>query len=98
MKKQKKWKRRVSSKLRGSYGETDFEKRTITINKTRHKSANARKDFPKQDRSLINTIVHEETHRIHPRMTEKVVRKKARASVARMSKKQKSKWYSKYEK
>ena len=89
-----KWKY-VSTKLKGYYGETDYKKKTISIDRK-----DAKKDFkddgiPKKDSTLINTIAHEEMHRKHPKMHEDTVRKKTRAQVAKMSKRQRSRLYSK---
>lgn len=88
------WKR-VVGKVRGGFGETDFDKKTIRIDKSKHKNK-ALYDVPKKDSSLINTIVHEEMHRQNPKMTEKQVRKRTRLKVKKMSKKLKVKMYSKY--
>ena len=82
--------------MRGAFGMIDEKNKTITINKKRHKNKQALKKIPKKDRPLGNTIMHEETHAEHPRMREKTVRKVARKKFARMSKKQKSKMYSRY--
>lgn len=92
-------KRKTDNKLRGAFGETTFHEgggATIRINKRRHKNKRALKAFPKADRPMINTMVHEELHAKHPKMHEKTVRKVARRKVARMTRKQKSKVYSRY--
>jgi hypothetical protein len=83
----KKWKRVVDNKMRGAYGETNFETQTIRINKTKHTKDNA---------LLIDTIVHEEIHRLHPKMHEKTVRKLAAKKVETMSQKTKNRYYSRY--
>ena len=90
--------RKVNNKLKGAFGQTTYHEHgaTIEINKKRHKNKRALKEFPKKDRSMLNTIVHEELHANHPRMTEKVVRKKARKSVSRMGRSRKNKLYNKY--
>lgn len=90
------WKRKVNNNLRGAFGETDYGKRTITINKKRHKNKAALKKFPKIDQTLLNTIVHEETHAAHPRMLERTVRKVARRKTMTMSIKEKNKLYGRY--
>lgn len=92
----KPFKRRVNNKLRGMFGETDYEKRTIEINKKQHKRARSLAGLPKKDRSLLNTIVHEETHAAHPRMHERAVRKTTRKRVTRMPRKEKNKMYARY--
>jgi len=91
-----KWKRKVDNKLRGAFGETDFDKKVIRINKKRHISSKAWSSTPKRDRTLKNTILHEEIHAKHPRMLEKTVRKLARREAASISKKKMNKLYSRY--
>lgn len=88
------WKFKTDNKLRGAYGETDFDKKTIRVNKTKHKAAS--KDYAKQDSTLLNTIVHEHLHAQHPKMHEDSVRKLARAMASKMPLKQKSKMYKKF--
>ena len=93
-------KRKVNNKLRGAFGQTTYNEgggAVIEINKKRHRDPRALKGFPKQDRSLINTIVHEELHANHPKMHEKTVRKMARKRVTGLSRKSKNKLYSKYD-
>ena len=96
----KKIKRKVSNKLKGVFGQTEFDRRnrtvTITINKRRHKNKRALKEFAKKDRSMINTIVHEELHASRPRLHERTTRKLARKKVAGMSRRRKNKLYSMY--
>ena len=89
----KKWTRVVNNKMKGLDGETDYNKKQIIINKKKSKTD---KGFAKKDRTVINSIVHEEMHRIHPKMTEKRVRKNTRTKVAHMSSKVKKKMYSRY--
>lgn len=92
------YKFKSNNKLKGAYGETDFVKRTITINKKRHKGKRhpgVRKN-PDGSANLLDTIVHEMMHSKHPRMKEKTVRKKTPRVVKRLSKKQKKKLYSKF--
>lgn len=90
--------RKVNNKLKGVFGQTTYHERraTIEINKKRHKNKRALKEFPKKDRSMLNTIVHEELHAAHPKMHEKTVRKMARKRAARLSRKRKNKLYSRY--
>lgn len=93
------WKYRAK-KLKGSYGETDFDKKTITVDKARHKKAKKQtfkqRGFSKKDASLINTIVHEKMHQKHPKMHEKTVRRKSRKVVKKLSPKTKKKLYAKF--
>ena len=96
----KKFAFKVDNKLRGAFGETDFDKRTIRINKKKHKEAKKAGKSPyvglsKKELTLLNTIVHEDMHRKHPRMTEKEVRKKTRAVIERMSTARKQAMYKK---
>ena len=90
--------RKVNNKLKGAFGQTTYYEHgaTIEINKKRHKDKRALKKFPKKDRSMLNTIVHEELHAAHPKMHEKTVLKVARKRVAGLSRKRKKKLYSRY--
>lgn len=86
-----------NNKLKGCYGQTTTEKGKrpiIEINKKAHKSVKKDKSIPKRSRTLIDTIVHETMHARHPKMHEKTVRKNTPNTVARMSKKSKSRLYS----
>lgn len=96
--KRKKWKYKTDNKLRGAYGETDFDTKTIRINKKRHKKTKRKSSYgiAKKDNTLINTIVHEMMHKNHPRMHEKTVRKKTRLKVARMGQMAKRRMYKKF--
>ena len=81
-------KRTVNNKLKGAFGQTTYNEdgsATIEINKKRHKNTKALAAFPKADRSMINTIVHEEMHAAHRKMSERAVRKAARRKGARIS-------------
>lgn len=93
-KKTKKWKFLTDNKMKGAYGETDFDKKVVRINKKRHKKAPS-DGISKKDNTIINTIVHEDLHVKHPKMKEKVVRKKASKKVSKMGTKAKKKMYSK---
>ncbi len=87
------WKMKVDNKMRGAFGETDYEEKTVRINKKRHKNKQALKEFAKKDQSLLNTIAHELKHVKHPKMTEKNVRKETRKDVHTMSPKLKRNLY-----
>lgn len=93
-----KWKRRVNNKLRGAYGQTDFEKHVIEINKKAHKDKKRNRITPNKNgtESIIHTIVHEENHRKHPRKHEKTVRREEKKMVKKLSRKQRKKLYDKY--
>lgn len=84
------------NKLRGAYGETDFEKKTIRINKAKHKKA-AKRITPNRDGSenMLTTILHEGMHVKHPNASERSVEKLARAMKTRLSTKQKNRIYAK---
>ena len=92
------FKRHVDNKMKGAYGETDYAKKTIRINKKRHKSASSGRITKNRDgsESLINTIVHEELHASHPKMKEKTVRRTALKLVTRLKPRTKKKIYSLY--
>ena len=87
------WKR-VFGKVKGGLGETDFETKTIKVDKPKHKKRWV--GIPKQDNTILNTAVHENLHAAHPKMTEKRVRKVARQKVNKMSRKQKLKVYNQF--
>lgn len=80
------WEYRIDDKLKGAFGETDFSKKRILINRKLHK---------KRKESIIDTLVHETMHKNHPRMKEKTVRKRTPAVLSRMSERSKRKLYSK---
>ena len=86
-KRSKDFKRKVDNKARGVYGDTDLKKKIIRINKKAHK---------KTGEKIIDTIRHEENHRLHPKMHEKNIRKKTKADLTKMSKKEKQKHYSRF--
>lgn len=83
----KKYKRVVDNRMRG-FGDTDFNKKVIRVNKKRSKKHG----------ELLDTIVHEETHRKHPKMHEKNVRKTARRKIKKMSTRVKKKNFALYSK
>lgn len=93
------WKH-VVAKKKGSYGETDFKKKTITINKQYHKSKGNHGPAVKKNKdgsaNILDTITHEELHKTFPNKTEKQIRKLTPKKVKKMSKKIKNKLYSKY--
>lgn len=90
----------VVKKTKGYYGYTDFDKKEIAIDKKYHKSkGNHASDIKKNKdgtANILDTIVHEKMHSIHPKMHEKTVRKLTRKKVKKLSKKQKKKLYSKF--
>ena len=76
-----KYKRKVDNKMRWS-GDIDDKKGIIRINKSKG--------------DVLDTIVHEETHRKHPKMHEKTVREETRRLISKMTPKQKSLYYNLY--
>lgn len=95
----KKYKKVINNKLKGTYGITDFVKKTITINKKRHSGKNHGNGIKKNKNgtaSIIDTIVHEMTHAKHPKMSEKMVLKKTAQNLKKMTMQTKKKLYSKF--
>lgn len=79
------FKRFVDNRMKWQ-GDCDTDKKVIRINKKKSKKKS----------SVIDTIVHEEMHAKHPRMTEKSVYKKTPKVVKSLGKKRKAKLYSRY--
>lgn len=98
----KSWSRVVNNKLRGSYGQTDYANKTITINKKASKKDPLYKRPVNKGATkypdVLATMVHEEYHRTHPKATEKQTRKAERRLVASMTPKQKQRMYGRYQK
>lgn len=93
------WKYVVNNKLRGAYGQIDYAKKKIEINKKKHrKGSDAKRITPNKDGSekMLMTMQHELVHKSHPKKGEKGVEKLARAMVSKMSPKKKAKIYSKF--
>ena len=88
MKSKKAWERIKDNRMRW-HGDIDYEKKIIRVNK-------AKKKNPKKG-EIINTIVHEETHRLHPKMWEKTVDKETAEKLKALSQVQKNKLYSRYQ-
>lgn len=80
----KKYKRTTDNRMR-SYGETDLEKKTVRINKSKTKN--------KKAGDIINTIVHEKLHIQHPKKRERSVRKDTLRIIKKMGKKLKERHY-----
>jgi len=81
------WERIRDKRMRWS-GDIDYEKKIIRVNPSKKKN--------KKPGDILDTIIHEETHRLHPKMWEKTVRKETKHKIGSMSQKQKNKLYSKY--
>lgn len=73
------------------FGDTDFDKHLVRINKTMNKRKGSKGE-------LINSIAHEFNHIKHDNMSEKKIQKLTLKSVAHMSKKAKAKDYKSFEK
>ena len=82
-----KWKRIVDNKMRW-FGDIDDKKGIIRINKSKKKN--------KKKGDIINTIAHEEMHRVHPKMWEKTIDKKVIRALGNLSQKTKNKLYKLY--
>ncbi len=85
------------------FGQINYDKKEIAINKSQSKRAQKVKKghqekfgMSKKETSVINTIVHELRHKTHPKEHEKTVRKNAKLTVKRLGKKRKQKLYSKF--
>lgn len=95
----KRWKFKVDNKLRGAYGQTDFDTKTVLINKKKHKNkkmlAKERKyhRLPDGTESILDTIEHEKGHILKPKASETKVETAATKRVAKMSPRQKKKAY-----
>jgi predicted SprT family Zn-dependent metalloprotease len=96
--KSKKFTYKVDNRMK-SMGETDFDKHLIRINKTLHKNQKGSTIMGRKLKrgELLDSIVHEEMHRKHPKMHEKTVYKLTPKTTAKMSKKSKQKMYKKFD-
>jgi len=83
----KKWKRIKDNKMRW-HGDIDDEKRIIRVNKSPKKN--------KKKGEILDTIIHEEQHRIHPKAHEKTIRKITIQKIKLLGQKEKQKLYNKY--
>ena len=84
----KKWKRVATDKMR-AMGDIDYEKKLIRINKAKARAT-------EKQGEILNTIVHEEMHRLHPKMWEKTIKKETKTKIRSMSQKEKNKQYNRY--
>ena len=82
-------KRIVDNRMR-NHGDFDPERKVIRVNKSRKMN--------KRRGEVIDTIVHEEMHRAHPKMRERTVRKKTKKKVRKLSVGQKQRFYNKFKK
>jgi len=93
MKKNAGWKFVVDDHLR-AYGETDFDKKVIKINKKKAKKS--AKAGVKGE--LIDGITHEIHHMKNPKASEEATIRATRAKVKRMSEKEKQRLYKLFQK
>lgn len=98
-KKKKGWKFTTNNKLRGAYGETNFNKKTVQINKKKHKN---KKALQKERRyntlkdgteSILDTIGHELGHVANPNAGERKIAKRAKKGIKKLSTRAKKKMY-----
>ena len=85
----------LNKKVRGAYGETDFGKKTIKINRARHRKP-AQRITPNKDgtEKILATIQHEIEHVKDPKEnSERKIENRAQRAVAKMSKGQKQSLY-----
>lgn len=76
------------------YGETDFDRGVIRINKKK-----ARKSAKRGVRGeLLDTIVHEELHAKYPNKGERKIIEMTKKSIKNMSPTQKAKFYKRFSK
>jgi len=80
--------KRIKVKRGKHFGQIDLKKKIIKVNVSKKKN--------KRRGEIIDSMVHEETHRLHPRMGEKNVKKLTEKRLKRMSAKQKQKLRGKY--
>lgn len=99
--KNKKWKYVVNNRM-SDFAKTDYDTKTISINKKLAKKARRTKykrmgryGVTREESTVINSLVHEDLHRKHPKMLEKTVRKEAKRMVRSMNKGQKRRLYGK---
>lgn len=88
----------TTGKVRGAYGITDLQNRTVKVDKARHKRKGTKRITPNKDgtENLYTTIAHELLHRAHPDWSEKKVEAFARKKNKTASSKEKQRAYSKF--
>ncbi len=80
------YKRFTDNKMRSS-GSIDYDKKEIKVNRKKSKN---------EPGGVLDTMVHEEMHRLHPRRHEKNVKSMTTEQVRNMSKGKKKKIFSLY--
>lgn len=90
MKKPNGYKVKLDTKLK-AFGETDFNKKVIRINPSKHNAKAYKKEgIAKADRTILNTLVHEYMHANNPSMSEQNVVRQTNKKLSTMSKKSKA--------
>jgi len=89
MAKNDKWIRLIDNGMK-DYGEINYHKKIIRINK--HKSKKLGRG------GIIDTIVHEELHRIYPHLGERQIKKLTEVKLIKMDAAVKKMYYNKYRK
>lgn len=93
------WKYKTDNKMRGAYGETDFEKKTVRINKKKHTNKKALKTERRYNRNpdgsenMLDTIVHEMSHIANPKAGERKTEKRAKRITKKLSTRTKKRIY-----
>jgi hypothetical protein len=82
-KRKKAWRWVVDDRMR-DYGEIDFERRIVRINRALHK---------REGELLIDTLFHEELHRMFPRLGEWAICLMTRALLPTLSRRYKARLY-----
>lgn len=98
-KKKKGWKFKTNNKLRGAYGQTNFDTKVVQINKKKHKDKKALKKERRYNtlkdgtESVLDTIAHELGHVANPKAGERKVAKRAKKGIRKLSTRMKRKLY-----
>lgn len=85
----------VVKKIPGTYGETDWDKKIISVNKQYHKSKGNHRAGVRKNKdgsaNITDTILHEIEHKNHPKMYEKNIKKLTRKRYKKLGRKSKQK-------
>ncbi|MFA6422235.1 MAG: hypothetical protein WCV92_02460 [Candidatus Buchananbacteria bacterium] len=81
------WVRLVDNKMK-DYGEINYHRKVIRVNK--HKSKKLGRG------GIIDTIIHEETHRIYPQLGEREIKRLTEIRLRKMDSGIKKMYYNKY--
>jgi hypothetical protein len=80
------YRRLIDNNMKSS-GDIDYDTKKIRVNKKRSKGEKG---------GILDTIVHEETHRLNPKMSESNVKRKTTKKLGTMGGKRKRKLYGLY--